>query len=77
MLLEYVFGGELFLYLRNYGRFINSIVNFYFCEIVLVLDYFYGKYIVYRDLKLENLFLDRNGYIKIIDFGFVKKLEDR
>ncbi len=33
--------------------------------------------IVYRDLKPENLLLDEFGYLKITDFGFAKKVEDR
>jgi serine/threonine protein kinase len=32
---------------------------------------------VYRDLKPENLLLDEFGYLKITDFGFAKKVEDR
>ena len=77
MLLEFVPGGELFSYLRNYGRFNNAWSNFYACEIVSALDYLHSKNIVYRDLKPENLLLDREGHLKITDFGFAKKLEDR
>lgn len=77
MLLEFVPGGELFSYLRNYGRFNNTWSNFYACEIVCALEYLHGKNIVYRDLKPENLLLDREGHLKITDFGFAKKLEDR
>ena len=77
MLLEFVPGGELFSYLRNYGRFNNTWSNFYACEIVAALDYLHSRNIVYRDLKPENLLLDREGHLKITDFGFAKKLEDR
>lgn len=33
--------------------------------------------IVYRDLKPENLLINRDGHLKITDFGFAKKLRDR
>lgn len=51
--------------------------NFYSAEIVVALDYLHSKCIVYRDLKPENLLLDREGHLKITDFGFAKKLTDR
>ncbi|XP_053685683.1 cAMP-dependent protein kinase catalytic subunit 3-like [Sabethes cyaneus] len=77
MLFEYVSGGELFSYLRNAGRFDNATANFYACEIVLALEYLHTLSVVYRDLKPENLLLDRDGHLKITDFGFAKKLKDR
>ncbi|XP_060583596.1 cAMP-dependent protein kinase catalytic subunit PRKX-like isoform X3 [Ruditapes philippinarum] len=77
MLMEYVPGGEVFSYLRNYGRFSNTMANFYASEIVSALEYLHSRSIVYRDLKPENLLLDRDGHLKITDFGFAKKLLDR
>ena len=77
MLMEYVPGGELFSYLRNMGRFNNVTSNFYASEIVCALDYLHARNIVYRDLKPENLLLDRDGHLKITDFGFAKKVVDR
>lgn len=34
----------------------------------------YFKGIVYRDFKLENILIGDNGYLKLIDMGFVKKI---
>jgi protein kinase X len=77
MLLEYVIGGELFSQLRKVGRFANETAKFYAAEIILALQYLHSKDIVYRDLKPENLLIDRDGHIKITDFGFAKIVEDR
>lgn len=44
---------------------------------MLALEYLHSHSIVYRDLKPENLLIDRDGHLKITDFGFAKKLKDR
>lgn len=77
MLFDYVCGGELFTYLRNAGRFSSTTGSFYAAQIILALEYLHKLHVVYRDLKPENLLLDREGFIKITDFGFAKKLHDR
>ncbi|KAI9298225.1 Pkinase-domain-containing protein [Neoconidiobolus thromboides FSU 785] len=77
MLLEYVPGGELFSHLRRAGRFTNQVTRFYAAEIVLAIEYLHSHDIIYRDLKPENLLIDTMGHIKITDFGFAKKVEDR
>ena len=77
MLFPYVCGGELFSYLRTAGRFNSHTSMFYSVEIVSALEYLHSLSIVYRDLKPENLLLDRDGHIKITDFGFAKKVSDR
>ncbi|KAL7947175.1 kinase-like domain-containing protein [Trichoderma barbatum] len=82
MLLDYVPGGELFSYLRKYRRFDEQVARFYAAEIVLVLEFLHERQggVAYRDLKPENLLLDQDGHIKLVDFGFAKRLgykEDR
>jgi len=75
--LEYVVGGEFFTHLRQSGRFSDETAKFYAGEIVLAFEYLHTNGIIYRDLKPENLLIDKNGHIKITDFGFAKEIDHR
>jgi len=77
LLFPYVCGGELFSYLRRSGRFSAPTSLFYSAEIVSALEYLHQLNIAYRDIKPENLLIDKQGHIVITDFGFAKKISDR
>uniref|UniRef100_V9KF61 non-specific serine/threonine protein kinase n=1 Tax=Callorhinchus milii TaxID=7868 RepID=V9KF61_CALMI len=72
--MEYANGGELFFHLSRERVFSEDRARFYGAEIVSAIDYLhFEKNVVYRDLKLENLMLDKDGHIKITDFGLCKE----
>lgn len=49
-------------------------MKFYAAQIVLALGELHKKGIMHRDMKLENILVDNSGYLKIIDFGLAKIL---
>ncbi len=87
MVLDYACGGEVFSRLRRegshlkintwVGRFSNDVALFYMTEILLAFQYLHSKEIAYRDLKPENLLIDREGHVKLTDFGFAKVIKDK
>jgi protein kinase A len=61
--------------MRSIQRFPNPVAKFYAAELILVIAYLHAQNIVYRDIKPENILLDRCGHIKLCDFGFAKDIE--
>lgn len=74
LIMEYVMGGELFYYMKKYGRFPPEAVLFFSCEVLMALKFIHSKSIIYRDLKPENILVSSNGHIKLADFGFATKM---
>ncbi|MCJ8746973.1 hypothetical protein PDJAM_G00147970 [Pangasius djambal] len=75
MLLEACLGGEVWSLLRDRGSFDENTAKFCVGCVTEAFEYLHKKGIIYRDLKPENLMLDSDGYVKLVDFGFAKKVK--
>ena len=51
-------------------------MKFYAAQLVMGIGYLHQRQILHRDLKLENILLDQEGYLKIIDFGLAKMYDE-
>jgi carbon catabolite-derepressing protein kinase len=75
MVLEYA-GGELFDYIVNHGKLVETQARKFFQQIVCAVEYCHRHKIVHRDLKPENLLLDDQQNVKIADFGLSNIMTD-
>ncbi|KAJ8725588.1 hypothetical protein PYW08_003771 [Mythimna loreyi] len=73
-LMEPVLGGDVWTILQKQRYFPENVARFMMACVVEAFAYLHSKDIIYRDLKPENLMFDKQGYIKLVDFGFAKRI---
>ena len=67
--MPYFKGGDLYNIHKYYKKFSEKVAKFYATQIVIAIGELHERGIVHRDLKLKNIVLCWNGYLKLIDFG--------
>ena len=74
--MPFIKGGELYKIFKQKKRLPEDVVRFYAMQIIMAIGYLHTKGIMHRDLKLENILVDEDGYLKIIDYGLAKTLQE-
>lgn len=77
LVMPFINGGEMFGHLRTLRKFDENLSRFYTAQVVLAFEYIHYLGLVYRDLKPENILMDCQGFLKITDYGFCKKIDDQ
>ena len=75
LVLEYCPGDELYNHLLTHGRMEVAKVQKIFTQLVGAVSYVHSKACVHRDLKLENILLDKHENVKLVDFGFTREYQ--
>lgn len=70
LLMEYAENGNMLGYLNNVGRLTETQARIFLMQLVSAIEYLHKeKNIIHRDLKAENVLLDKYDNIRVIDFG--------
>lgn len=68
-ILEYTPGGDMMSRLQRSHQFDEETARFYIGEISLAVQFVHDKGFIHRDIKPDNILIDRKGHIKLADFG--------
>ncbi|XP_060199438.1 uncharacterized protein LOC132627857 isoform X2 [Lycium barbarum] len=77
LIMEYLPGGDIMTLLMREDVLSEDVARFYIAESILAIQSIHQHNYVHRDIKPDNLILDRNGHLKLSDFGLCKPLENK
>lgn len=69
LIMEFLPGGDLMTMLIKYDVFTEDITRFYIAECVLAIEAIHKLGFIHRDIKPDNILIDKAGHIKLSDFG--------
>ncbi len=72
LVMEYIDGQTLKDVIRSDGRLSTQTAVRYAIRILAALDHAHKNNIIHRDIKPQNILVDRNGTIKVADFGIAR-----
>ena len=72
LIMEFLQGGDLLSLLIQKEILSEEESKFYLCEIILAIETLHNLDCIHRDIKPNNILIDKNGHIKLTDFGLAK-----
>ena len=73
LVLDLLTGGDLRYHIARCKTFTEHQTKFFIACVIIGLEYIHSQLIIHRDIKPENLVADKDGYVRITDFGVAKK----
>ncbi|KAH1065609.1 hypothetical protein J1N35_030596 [Gossypium stocksii] len=77
LIMEYLPGGDIMTLLMREDILSEDVARFYLAESILAIHSIHQHNYIHRDIKPDNLILDRNGHLKLSDFGLCKPLDGK
>ena len=74
LVMEFCHGGDLMSLLIDKDILSEDEARFYIAELILAIESVHKLKCIHRDLKPDNILIDKNGHIKLSDFGLSKKI---
>ena len=72
LVMEFVAGGDFMNLLIKKDILTEKEAKFYMAEIILAIESIHNSDCIHRDIKPDNILIDKNGHIKLSDFGLCK-----
>lgn len=69
IVMDFMVGGDIGNLLEEYGALDENVSRFYIAQVVMALDSLHKLGIIHRDIKPDNILIDKYGHIKLADFG--------